>query len=213
MKRRPWTPLKSFLRASSRRSRKNGRTEVPVDARFFCPAGFIVLLLILTPVFSPCQSVDITAERDVKRVKASVTLNWNGQPELLALLKDGLESRITFTVRLWEERPMIFQLLGERLVAEMSRSQSVFFDFLDDKFVVEAENGKRALHAKADDCLRDFFSWSDIILAEGKLGRIYVTARVQFDPVRLMPPLTIVTLVGGTETYMSPWVRAEVVQR
>ncbi len=222
MKRRRWTQLKSSSRTSSRRSRGDGRARdpegrsPPAGARFFCPkgkaltGGIALLILLLTPLSASAQSVELTAHRGTDRVQAGVTLVWNRNAELLASLMDGLESRITFTVRLYEKRPMPFQLLGERMAAETSRAQGAFYDFLDRKFVVEGEDGKRRLYSKAEDFLRDFFSWSDIMLTGRGAEDAYVTARVQFDPVRLMPPLTIVTLVGGTETYMSPWVREEV---
>jgi hypothetical protein len=204
MKRKPLRPFGNSLRASSRKNR--GR-----PARRLGPAGMALFFFFLPAIPSFSQGVDLDAECTAKAVRAHVRFRWNKEAELISLLRDGLESRITFTVRLFRKRPALLQFLGEILVAEKSLSQSAFFDFLDQKFVVEPEKGQRKLYVQPEEMLRGFFSWTDILLDEGgSYGDVFVTARIQFDPVRLMPPLTIVTLVGGTETYMSPWVRKEV---
>jgi len=38
----------------------------------------------------------------------------------------------------------------------------------------------------------------------------YVAARAQYDPVRLSPPLTILTLFRVAARYFTPWVRLAV---
>jgi hypothetical protein len=38
---------------------------------------------------------------------------------------------------------------------------------------------------------------------------MYAIARAQFEPVRLMPPLTLVVLAGAAATSTTPWTRKE----
>jgi len=48
---------------------------------------------------------------------------------------------------------------------------------------------------------------SDATAAERR--RLYVTARAQFEPVRLMPPLTLIGLAGAAANVATPWVRRD----
>ena len=62
-------------------------------------------------------------------------------------------------------------------------------------------------------CLRGYFRVSGaplIALQPDQRGSCYVAVQVQFDPVRLMPPLTIVSLAGAGGRFTTPWTRAEI---
>jgi hypothetical protein len=39
---------------------------------------------------------------------------------------------------------------------------------------------------------------------------LYISARAQFEPVRLMPPLTLVNILGAASTVATPWVSRNV---
>jgi hypothetical protein len=63
-----------------------------------------------------------------------------------------------------------------------------------------------------DSLLKGFFTLSAIPLYAGSHAPpavLYVMARAQFEPVRLMPPLTLVSMVGRAATYTSPWARRD----
>jgi hypothetical protein len=123
--------------------------------------------------------------------------------ELVSSLRQGLESRITFTARVYEKRRGILPLTGDRMLAERKVAHSAFWDFLDGRFVVESDTRAQVSYASVDDLLKGFFTLSDLPLyplSPGPPGALYVMARAQFEPVRLMPPLTLVT---------SPWTRRD----
>jgi hypothetical protein len=128
--------------------------------------------------------------------------------ELVASLRSGLESRVTFTVRLWERRG----LLGDRRLAERSVSRGAYWDFLDERFVVEAEDGTRSYYDTPEALLDGFLSLEMAPLAAGlRPGArpAYVTARAVLEPVRLMPPLTVVVWAGAAAAESTPWIRRE----
>ena len=147
-----------------------------------------------------------------------------------ATLRDGLESRITFTLRCYEHRPGIAGLLGDALLAERTVVRVAFYDFFDRRFVVE-QDGQRSSYADEAGFLAAFFTLGGVevlpaaagprsVGAEarprgGRTGRgvdgsRYVAARAQYDPVRLSPPLTILTLFGVAARHTTPWVRQDV---
>ncbi len=161
------------------------------------------------------QSVDLSVGVGNGMVSADVTLRWERQEQLVSTLRDGLESRITFTVRLFQGRPSPFPFFGESLVVERSVSRSAYFDVLEQKFAMESEDGSRALFEKPEVLVREYLRLVALPLAAPPLAARgtemrSVAARVQFEAVRLMPPLGIVSLAGAAASYTSPWVRKEV---
>jgi hypothetical protein len=142
-----------------------------------------------------------------------LTFRANQGQEVVSLVRKGLESRITFTVRLYEKRISIIPVLGDRMIAEKRVARSAYWDFLDGRFVVEADSGAQATYGNAEEFLNGFFILDDVFLSvlprDARRG-LYVTARAQFEPVRLMPPLTLVTMAGGAAVSTTPWAREEV---
>jgi len=134
-------------------------------------------------------------------------------------LRDGLESRITFTVRLYERRVGLAALFGDALLDEISVSRVAFYDALAGRFVVE-QDGEPAAYADGPSFADGFFSLRALALdggtrtgteeAAGRGRTRYVAARAQYDPVRLSPPLTILTLFGVAARVTTPWVRRDV---
>jgi hypothetical protein len=132
--------------------------------------------------------------------------------EVIASLRQGLESRITFTARLYEKRRELFPFPGDRMLAERRVARTAFWDFLDGKFVVESDKGVQVSYASEEDLLEGFFTLSEVYLyafPPGPHASLYITGRAQFEPVRLMPPLTLVSMVGRAATYTSPWARKD----
>jgi hypothetical protein len=132
-------------------------------------------------------------------------------------LRDGLESRITFTVRLYERRAGLAALFGDALLDEISVIRVAFYDALAGRYVVE-QDGEPAAYADGPSFADGFFTLRGLDLDDGtRPGREeaggrerYVAARAQYDPVRLSPPLTILTLFGVAARATTPWARRDV---
>ncbi len=123
-----------------------------------------------------------------------------------------MEARIVFTLRVYQRRRGFLPFFRDRLLVETTLARSAFWDFLDRTFVVESDDGTRAVYQSAPELLLGFFSLTDVRvpLAAPRRGEArYVTARARLEPVRLMPPLTIVTLAGAAASYTTPWERQE----
>ena len=175
--------------------------------------GHAALLVLCISLLSAAkitgQGVELSVFSAADLLSADITFRWNRMEELVASLRQGLESRITFTVRVYEKRRGILPF-RDRLLAERTVSHSAFWDFLDDRFVVETDMGTSVSFGSVDALLKGFFGLSAIPLYTGPRdpqAALYVMARAQFEPVRLMPPLTLVGIVGRAATYTSPWAR------
>jgi hypothetical protein len=195
------TRWKSSSRTGSRRSRP-GR---------LLPA--LAALLALAGPPAAAQALSLAVQRDDLVVGADAFFRWDKGGELAAALREGLESRITFTLRVFETAPGLRGLLGDRLLAERTVTRSAYYNFLDTDFVVEDSGGARLSFTALEDALEAFFTvraGALLILRPGQAGRCYAAAQARFDPVRLMPPLTIVSLAGAGGRVTTPWVRAEI---
>jgi hypothetical protein len=152
-------------------------------------------------------------------VRADVAFAAGGADDPAATLRDGLESRITFTLRCYKRQTGIAGLFGDRLLAERTVVRVAYYDVLDRRFVVE-QDGARTSYADEAAFRAAFFALGGVELAPAAPARAgdasdaapfrYVAARAQYDPVRLSPPLTILTLFRVAARYSTPWVRQAV---
>lgn len=190
------TPSRSFSKTASRKSRL-----------------LLVLLLALPAAGLEGQDLSLSLLREGTFVRAAAVFRWDKEEELSSTLREGLESRITFTLRAFEKNKGLLALLGDRLLAETTLARSAYYNFLDGTYVVEEADGTRVSYGDVGTLLPGFFSVRGVTVLgarPGRRGGWYVAARVQFEPVRLMPPLTIVSLAGAAATHTSEWVRAEI---
>jgi hypothetical protein len=179
----------------------------------------VFALAVLSAAPLGAQVVDLDVGRKVSTrasnadtLVARVSFRWDRMSELVSSLRAGMESRITFTVRLYEKRKGLLPFPADRLLAEKKAARSAFWDFLDGTFVVESESGDRQSFASTEKLLEGFLTLPEIPLYDiphGARVRFYVTARALFEPVRLMPPLTLVSLVGRAATATTPWARKD----
>ena len=156
--------------------------------------------------------MDLGVSAQSGALTADLSFRWGPVQDVVAALRQGLESRITFTVRLYEKRRSALPLAPDHLLAERTVSRSAFWDFLDDRYVVESGTGTQVSYASAEELLAGFFSVADVFLyplPHDPHRALYATARAQFEPVRLMPPLTLISMVGRAAAFVTPWVRTE----
>jgi len=202
MKRRPLMQSRSSSKTVLRRSRPRGA--------FPCLLVFLLAALAASP--AAAQSLDMGLSVRPTSIRADLWFRWNKEQELVSSLQQGMEARIVFTLRLYQRRRGVIPFLGDKLILETHVARSAFWDFLDRTFVVESDDGSRAAYPTAAELLQGFltvrnFPVSTVLPSSGE--ERYVTARARLEPVRLMPPLTIVTLAGAAASYTTPWERRD----
>ena len=200
MRQRPLTPSRSSSRTGSRRS--EARLLLLLAAAGLCAAAPLA-----------AQSVDLEVNARGAVIATTLHFRWPRTAELVESLRQGLESRITFTVRLYEQRRPALLFSRDRLLSQQVVSRSVFWDFLDGVFVVERDGDRQRTYPDDATLLEGLFGLDEVFpFSAGGMARrvLYVSARAQFEPVRLMQPLTLVGLVGAASTVATPWVRKDV---
>jgi hypothetical protein len=170
-------------------------------------------LLLAVPAVLCAQSLELAMIDGVGGpVSARLSFHWNQPATLVQSLKSGLESRISFTIRLYEARHGLWPFGADRLLVQKTIARTAYWDPLDATFVVERDDGSRRNYPDSDSLLLGFFSVDRALLSPTSSARgrhLYVVARAQFEPVRLVPPLTLVSIVGATGSVATPWVRKD----
>ncbi len=195
------TPSNGCSRTSSRKT----------SARALAAALAVLALATLSAPAAVAQALDLEARREPEGAVVDLAFHWQREQELLLTLADGLESRITFTIRLLERRPGLAGLLGDIRLAERTVTRVAFFDLLERRYVVE-EAGETRAYREQEEFIAAYLSLRGLWLRGSLPGpprSVSVAARVSFDPVRLNPPLTIVALAGAAATHTTPWVSRE----
>jgi hypothetical protein len=174
--------------------------------------GAAAALLLLAPAAAvSAQAIELSVVPRGGILSASLSFRWSHTDDVIDSLRKGLESRITFITRLYERRRPAFSFAGDRLLSERKIVRSAFWDFLDQVFVVDEEGGRQRTYAEPGDLIRGFFALDQAFTLDAAAARrgLYVSARAQFEPVRLMPPLTLVGLAGAAANVTTPWVRRD----
>jgi hypothetical protein len=200
MKRQPSTPSRSFSTIASKRNRSLGA------------AAALCLLLLGPAAGCRAQAIELSIVPRGGYLAGSLSFRWARTDEVIDSLRRGLESRITFTVRLYEKRSPAFSFAGDRLLSQRTVTRSAFWDFLDRVFVVEEEGSPQKTYHEPADLIRGFFAVDEVFgvdMGAAARRRLYVAARARFEPVRLMPPLTLIGLAGAAANVTTPWVQRE----
>ena len=145
------------------RSSSSGDSRRSSAAAVAAVGAIALAVLIAAPLGAQVVDLDVgrkvsTRASEADTLVARVSFRWDRMSELVSSLRAGMESRITFTVRLYEKRKGVFPFPADRLLAERSAARSAFWDFLDGTFVVESESGDRRIlrdHRRAPGRLPD----------------------------------------------------------
>jgi hypothetical protein len=163
---------------------------------------------VTLPAALPAAPVLSVTTRDTGGgLAARLSLAWDRPEELLASLEDGLESRIVFSARLSERRPGVLALFGDRVVAQARVVRRAYRDILSQRFVIDEDGRDRRSFATVEALLAALFTVDDLRFPVPVGPGASVAARVQVEPIRLMPPLSVVALAGAV-VFATPWVRS-----
>ncbi|GAH18281.1 unnamed protein product, partial [marine sediment metagenome] len=113
------------------------------------------------------------------------------------LLEEGLKAEISYQFRLYKRNKSFFSFLGDKVITEKKIIKTAYLDIYERVFIIEVNEEKKVLLYE-EDFLRSFFKAEDI-----QIGRLssreskehYVLARISFSPVRLAPPLNMISLL------------------
>ncbi len=131
---------------------------------------------------------------------------------LLDSLREGQAAEIVFQFRLYREQAGLASLFGDRLIREKTVIRQGMLDVFDRRFIVRDDAGGSADYRDPSSFVQGFFSIAGCDLGDpdgDEPGRLYVLARIRYSPVRLVPPLNIVSLFTRRTAVITRWAEAE----
>jgi len=141
-------------------------------------------------------------------VIVTVELSGFDGSRLLESLAEGLESSVTFELRLYRKTRGLRSLLGDRLVAQTAVERRASMDFLDGRYILVEEGGETRLVSGAEDFVREFLVLRALRLPWTADADAYLIARARLEYVRLEAPLHIVALFRPTAA-VTEWRRVD----
>jgi hypothetical protein len=213
------TPLRSSSNGASKRNKPRSAARAgprgPARPLLRAPRTVFAAALFLALVAAAgraAPTLSVATRPTDDGVVAHLVFTADRPQDIVDSLLGGLESRIVFTIRLYQKRtgPLAF-LGGDRLVVQTTLVRRAYRDSLTQMFVVEEGGQAPVSFATTDRLLAAFFTVLAITLHAPVAGQAgsYVAARAQVEPIRLMPPLTLVTLAGAA-AFATAWVRSDV---
>ena len=173
----------------------------------------VALILTLTfywifvrPVNS--QTTFLTVERKDNLIHVSAQFSYEYPDEVLQSIEDGLKAEIEFQFRLYQENIGFFSFLGDRLILEKRISYNAFYDQYENKYIIESSSGAMQFFQNEEDFIKNFFVIRQFELSDSKRdksSRYYILARIRLNPVKLIPPLTVISLFSNVGSTVSSW--------
>jgi hypothetical protein len=157
--------------------------------------------------------VSLRVRTEGTQVLASVTLAPPPGSTVLATLQEGLKSEIQFELRLYRRQGGLLAWLGDRPVASIRISQVASYDPFTAQYVIRREGRVVGSFRDADAFLRRFASLRELPLGQVEpedRGQYYALARVRLSPVRIVPPLNIITLFSSVYSVTTDWVESAI---
>jgi hypothetical protein len=152
--------------------------------------------------------LSVTTRASDAGLAAGLSIAWEHPDELLTSLAGGLESRIVFTARLYERPPGLLAFFGDRVTAQVLVVRRAYRDILSQRFVIDEDGKDPRSFGDIGAFLAALFTVDTLSFPGPVAPGAYVVARAQVEPIRLMPPLSVVAFAGGAAIFATPWVRS-----
>jgi hypothetical protein len=145
---------------------------------------------------------DFTASMDSRHLWVEARLRGSNQDEISAALGDGLKSEIVFQFRIYRKNRGFFSFTGDVLVLEKKLTYVAYKDFFKNIYIIQNESGY-SIYSGEGEFFEQFLKCSLFLvtLPDSPDPSDYtVLARITINPVKLEPPLHIVSLITSIGT-------------
>jgi hypothetical protein len=129
-------------------------------------------------------------------------------------ISDGMRAGITFHIRLYRRATGPFSFLGDRLIAEEHPEFEAKWDVFTNHYVLRGPGGRERRFRDRKVFVEQFFSLSGYRLTDAASelsDEHYILVQVALEPVKLVPPVNLVSLFSQQTMATSPWVEARLI--
>lgn len=129
---------------------------------------------------------------------------------VVSSLLSGHRAEIIYQVRLYLPASGLERIVGDRLVAEREVSYTARWDAVNERFIVIAEDTQEVTFSDAHMFTEFFFRLTDYLEVDAPPQEDwYMLCRCRIEPVKLVPPLTLLPLFTRNHRLHTPWERVD----
>ncbi len=130
---------------------------------------------------------------------------------IIESLANGHRAEIRYEARVYRRTAGISRIFGDELVAEQSVTYDARWDELNRRYVVVIYSGRERSFEDSESLLRFLLVLEEYRMMVPKYGNgeIYLMCRAQIEPVRLVPPLTLMNFLVPRFRTKTPWRRTD----
>ncbi len=146
-------------------------------------------------------------------IEFSYDTDFFSHKEVIESIEEGHRAEIRFELRAYRTVQGIRKLFGDRLVAESTVVYEARKDPLNGTYVVTVGNVRENVFENTSAFLEFFFSLENYrmllppVEAENDTESLYVLCRAKLEPIKLVPPLTLMPVIIPGFRTVSSWER------
>jgi hypothetical protein len=161
-------------------------------------APVITLLLLLSVVNAGAQDTRIEFSFDVENYSKS---------KIIDSLLGGHRSEVRYEFRLLREAKGLGKIFGDRLIHEDELSYVARWDAFEENYVVVIDGSVEKTFDDREGFLDFFLAVKNrtMRIATGLIDGDYLLCRWSIQPVKLVPPLTLMTIFKSDLQVISSW--------
>lgn len=164
----------------------------------------IVAFVSLAPCYAYASATVLFVSVDDTDARVSSSLAGSDRATIKGALDDGLKSEIVFQFRLYKKNTGFFSFMGDILLFEKTAVRFAYKDLFKNQYIIQS-NDETTVYTDESEFMDRFFSLAGYVIGFPESlspGEYSILGRITVNPVKLEPPLHIVSLITpiGTTT-------------
>jgi len=160
----------------------------------------------LLPISAQTTHISPVSE-DPHAVYYSLTAHDMPGDRVLHTIKQGMRSRITYTVRVFREVRGISRIFGDRPLAETQISKEARLDPFSGRYILTESRGTTSRYDDSRSLLQGFFGLEEVSVPKVNEHDAYVMGRSRLEVTLLQEPLRLLMPFLGDLIITTPWSR------
>ncbi|MAG14133.1 MAG: hypothetical protein CMN78_06010 [Spirochaetales bacterium] len=159
---------------------------------------YYLFLLCITPL--PAEEV---------LIEFSYALaDYNPGP-IIESLVEGHRAEIRYQIRIYQELSGIGRLFGDRRVVEYDVVHVAWWNAINQEYIIRVDDDAEIVFGNAGGFMEHLFTLKNqrIAIPSESSDDLYVLCRPQIQPIKLVPPLTLMILLRPEYRQILPWRR------
>jgi hypothetical protein len=167
----------------------------------------LLLILLVSPLQGQSLRISVEPFPSESTLKVDCAVVDAPEDQLWESVEEGFQVEVTYTLRLYKRSTGIFRFLGDRIVEDAEPTRTGEYDPFTRLYVIHDTGTGKSLRT---DTRRDFLS--ELLHIEDVRFEIpreeasyYILASAEISPVKLKPPLTILSIFSKRNRYVTDW--------